>query len=97
MPDNIEPSKFRPGEYVGYDGTGHAWNIGRIGSQWTARPAANHPGRWTAGRITERTLAAVSLRLAERNPNRADHASPADHAAPNTNEPSPRGWGTIEV
>jgi hypothetical protein len=70
LPHNIEPSRFHPGSYIGYDGTGHAWRVRKDGTgKWEATPGNSHPGRWTAARITERTLAAVADRLAKRNPN----------------------------
>lgn len=84
LPLNIDKSRFSPNEYVGYDGTGHVWRVRKNGTGgWEATPGANHPGRWSAARITERTLAAVADRLAKRNPNRSS-------------SPAPQGWTHVE-
>jgi len=70
LPHNIEKSPFGPREYLGYDGTGHAWRVRKDGTGgWEATPGHSHPGRWTAARISAPTLVAVAGRLAARNPN----------------------------
>ncbi len=64
---NIEPSAFRRGEYVGYDGRGHIWHVKKIRDKdWIASPAPNNPARALATRIRDTTLTALASRLAER-------------------------------
>lgn len=64
---NIEPSLFRAGEYVGYDGRGYPWRVYKDGDKrWIATPGPSHPGRLTASRLRDTTLTAIARRLAER-------------------------------
>jgi hypothetical protein len=65
--NNIEPSAFRAGEYVGYDGRGYAWHVKKIRDKdWVATPAPNNPARSLASRLRDTTLTALASRLAER-------------------------------
>jgi hypothetical protein len=64
---NIEPSNFRAGEYVGYDGRGYPWRVIKVrAGEWLAKPGPSHPGLWTAAPIRDTTLTAVARRLSER-------------------------------
>lgn len=54
---NIEPSAFRPGQYVGY-GQGKVWRITRFYGGWEARPQDG------PGYLSARTLAELSAKLA---------------------------------
>lgn len=65
---NIEPSAFRRGEYVGYDGRGHVWHVRKVrDKEWVAAPAPNNPARAVATRIREVSLTAIAARLAKRS------------------------------
>ena len=54
---NIEPSRFRRGEYVGYAG-GTVWRITRVGRGWCAVQ------RYGASSFVRRTLQEISCALA---------------------------------
>lgn len=66
---NIEPSVFRKGEYVGYDGRGHVWHVAKRDRRWLATPAPNNPARHMGvARIQGATLSELSATLAARQP-----------------------------
>lgn len=91
LPLNVERARFRPGEYVGYDGTGFVWNIRRHKErEWVARPGANHPGRFSAALIFGKNLSEVANKLVQRNPNRPAGAhSQGGHAQSAAPAPAP--------
>jgi hypothetical protein len=56
-----------PGVYKIWDGDGHIWHASRITSKrWYARPAPNHPGRFTAAAQHGETLTSLAHSLAAR-------------------------------
>lgn len=64
---NVERSLYKPDEYVAYDGRGFNWRVYKVRArEWRAVPAANHPFRDTAPRLTDTTLTALAERLAIR-------------------------------
>lgn len=70
---NIEPSLFRTGEYVGYDGRGYPWRVYKDGDKrWMAKPGPSHPYRATAPTLRDTTLTAIAKRLAERGAHAAN-------------------------
>lgn len=64
---NIERSLYKPEEYVGYDGRGFCWRVMKVkDKEWRAIPAASHPYRDTAPRLTCPSLTAIAQKLAAR-------------------------------
>jgi len=68
LPENVEPSAFRRGEYVAYDPRGGVWHVSKCGRDWFATPAANNPARSTGKTYTGATLAVVAQSIAARRP-----------------------------
>jgi hypothetical protein len=75
---NIEPSLFKKGEYIGYDGRGYPWRIRKCASKrWQAVPGNAHPGRLTAPTQVAHSLAAVAALLAARGQTKTDAVAEA--------------------
>lgn len=68
LPDNIEPSFYRKGDYVAYDPRGNVWHVSKCDREWRAKPAANNPARGLGVTITATSLTATAAAIASRQP-----------------------------
>lgn len=67
LPHNIEPSRYRTGEYIAYDPRGYVWYVTKSARDWFARPAHNNPARDLGARVVGPTLTAVAQSIANRS------------------------------
>ena len=66
MPENVEHSFFRKGEYQAFDGKGHRWSVRKLKEkEWVASPAPNNPARYDGKRVTGSSLTAVAAALSK--------------------------------
>lgn len=70
LPQNVEQSAYRRGEYVAYDPRGFVWHVRKTIRDWTATPAANNPARGLGVTISANTLTAAAATIASRQPAR---------------------------
>ena len=68
LPQNVEKSAYRRGDYVAYDPRGNIWHVSKREDGWRATPAANNPARSLGATIIANTLTAAAATIASRQP-----------------------------